>query len=171
MTITDDDPSTQQSTTTILSTQGEQQARQQRAATEFLTESEVDEYADTHSDEVNECRMTRNHPFPPPRRGVLASFVGKDAAGLYISHTDCPRCKCAYRVEKWEPPQGRRGRWHKVSRTVQYRTGPNGEKYNPPPGTGRIKPLMLQESVMNAAMQGVTKAEIDRMIKEADRNG
>lgn len=154
----------------IRSIQGEQQP--ERGPAEYLTESEVDEYADSHSDEVLECRMGVRHDFPPPKRGELATFVDRDADGLFVAKYDCRRCGLAYRVEKWEPVRRGRGlRWQRVSRTVQYRKGPNGESYQLPPGTGRMKPLMLQESVMSAAMKGVTLTDITRQIKEARKHG
>lgn len=166
MTVTE--PSTQ--STMIKSIQAEQMP--ERGPAEYLTESEVDEYADSHSDEVVECRMGMRHDFPKPQRGVLATFVDRDENGLYIAKIDCQRCGLAVRVEKWEPVRRGRGlRWRRVSKNVQYRKGRNGETYNLPPGTGRMRPLMLQESVMSRAMQGVTLTEINKQIKGARSNG
>ena len=83
------------------SIQGEQQP--DSGPTEYLTESEVDEYADCHSEEVVECRPGCATTSQPPKRGEVATFVGRDDIGLYVSKTDCRRCGLAYRVEKWEP--------------------------------------------------------------------
>lgn len=154
----------------IRSIQGEQQP--DSGPTEYLTESEVDEYADSHSEEVVECRAGMRHDFPPPKRGEVATFVGRDDIGLYVSKTDCRRCGLAYRVEKWEPVRRGRGvRWRRVSKNVQYRKGRNGETYNLPPGVGRMKPTMLQESMMSLAMKGIKPSDIDKAIKAGERRG
>lgn len=137
-----------------------------------LTDQESDEYVDTHSDELVDCRVGR-HPFPVRRRRGVIDFTGEDRNGNLIREDTCPCCGCATRRETWAafPIPGRRKeyRWERISKTMYYHKNAKGETYLLPPGSGRGKPTQFMESRMTAALKGQSPDMIRKQLAK-ERN-
>lgn len=136
-----------------LSIQGEQQEDQgwQRAS-----DQDVDLYVDRVSDEVLACRERGRHLFPTIRQAGI-HFTAVDDEGLLVRRLTCTCCELAVKVEKWEGARrGRRTRFQRVSSSLEYRTGPEGQTYLAPTGRGHMTPRQIGDSVASKALAGQT---------------
>jgi hypothetical protein len=69
-------------------------------------------------------------------------------------------------VEKWEGVRrGRRTRFSRVASHLEYRMGPDGERYLAPSGRGHMTARQVGDSVASKALQGVTLSELRRAAR------
>lgn len=150
------------------SIQGEQQA-EASAGFEPMDNDDVDAYVDRMPDDVIACRERGRHLMPPIRQaGIRFTDVTDD--GLFVRVLQCTCCGLAYRVEYWEAYRvGRETRYRPVAAHLEYRDGPNGERYLGPAGYGRMSSKQVKESVASKALAGVTMARIRKDIRDAQR--
>lgn len=143
--------------TSHLSIQGE---KQQKDAYQPLTAQEADEYVDSHSEGVVDCRMTMRHIYPRPRRGQLP-VVEIDAHNNLVVEYECVRCGCATRREWWHRVQrGKEMRYEFLDKATVYHRNKDGETYLLAPGMGRGRPTQFRESVMTTVTEGLSPAAI-----------
>lgn len=147
--------------THLPSIQGEQA---QKTPYEALTVQEADEYVDSHSEGIVDCRMTMRHIFPRPRRGQLP-VVDIDVHNNLVVEYECVRCGCATRREWWHRvKRGKQERYEFLDKTMVYHRNKDGETYLLPPGTGRGRPTQFRESVMTDAMKGQSLAALKKAL-------
>lgn len=148
----------------VLSIQGEQQQDVGRVR---ASDEDVDLYVDGVSDEVLACRERGRHLFPTIRQAGI-HFSEVDAAGLFVRRLVCSCCRLAIRVERWEGVRrGSRTRFARVSSSLEYTTGDNGERYLGPSGRGVMTPRQIGDSVASKALAGQTLAALRKAAKTA----
>lgn len=131
-----------------------QQEQQPATGSGRAPEDDVDAYVDRVSDAVLACRQRGRHLWPAMRLQDQP-FTAIDEDGLFVRRLTCTCCELAVRVERWAgTKRGQRARFQLVTSRLEYLTGPNGETYRAPSGSGRITPRQVADSVASKAMQG-----------------
>lgn len=149
----------------VLSIQGEQQS--QTAGRLRASDEDVDLYVDRVSDAVLACRERGRHLFPTIRQAGI-HFTEVDETGLFVRRLVCTCCDLAVRVEKWEGVrQKSRTRFSRVTSTLEYRTGTNGEIYLAPAGRGAMTPRQIGDSVASKALAGESLTALRKSISKA----
>lgn len=145
------------------------QAEQQDARAVPATPEDVDLYVDSHSPGVVDCRERNRHPFPTiPVTGMAFDDLDGD---LFVRHIPCPSCGCAVRTEWWEwVGRGKYGRMVFITAKVRYRRNANGERYQAPPGHGRISSRAVKESRATRAMTGESITALRKALRRQRRN-
>jgi hypothetical protein len=144
----------------LHSIQGEQLPRRVREA---MDQDAVDEYVAAASEAVRACRQL-GHVWPPVGRHG-PNFVATGPGNSLVEQDDCERCgPLAYRERMWMPRrEGSQTRWRpETVAQVKYRTGPNGECYQAPPGQGYMTRTQVAESAATQALRGRTVADVRR---------
>lgn len=132
-----------------------------------MDEGDVDQYVANATDAVLRCRES-GHRFEGIRRGVI-DFVGVDNDGLLIRRLPCTQCGCAEREEHWEAyKSGRQTRFRCIARTLNYRTGPDGEQYVAPSGRGRMTRTQVRDAMMTQALGELSLSHVRRYAAKAD---
>jgi hypothetical protein len=149
----------------VLSIQGEQQA--QTAGRVRASDEDVDLYVDRVSDAVLACRERGRHLFPTIRQAGI-HFTEVDETGLFVRRLVCTCCDLAVRVERWEGVrQKNRTRFSRVTSTLEYRTGSNGEIYLAPAGRGSMTPRQIGDSVASKALAGESITALRKAVAKA----
>ena len=94
----------------------------------------------------------------------------------YVLCLTCTCCQLAVKVEKWEGARrGRRTRFQRVSSTLEYRTGVDGQTYLAPSGRGHMTPRQIGDSVASKALAGQSLASLRkaaaRTANDDERSG
>lgn len=153
------------------SIQGERQA----ARDIWADQSAVDAYAETHPDEILDCRSRGRHMFPSIKQTGLV-FGRVNALGLHVREVGCivcvypddhekagqPRVVC---VEQWDVRhyRGTITRCELVSGTLKYLD----PKYQGKKGEGRIKPKRVRNALGTAALKGTKFVALRKEIMAA----
>lgn len=141
-----------------------QQEQQPATGSGRAPEDDVDAYVDRVADAVLACRQRGRHLWPAMRLQDQP-FTAIDEDGLFVRRLTCTCCELAVRVERWAgTKRGRRARFQLVTSRLEYLTGPNGETYRAPSGSGRITPRQVADSVASKAMQGQSLAALRKSL-------
>ena len=152
----------------LTSIQGEAQVEKAPVLAEM---EDVDLYLDNVSDKVVECRERGRHLYESSRTSLV--FVDVTSDDLFVRIRKCRCCELAARRELWQAVQvpGRRGeyRYELVVATTTYSVSATGENYAAPSGQGRITARMVAKSLVSKAFHNVSKAEMKRRIRTAQK--
>ena len=135
-----------------------------------MDQGDVDAYVDRSPDGVLICRERGRHWWPTIREaGIVFSDVD-DSSGLFIRRLECKSCKLAVRKEWWEAVRrGSATRYYPVSASLEYREGPEGERYLGPQGRGHMTARQVRESLASTALSGQSPAAMRKAIKRQQR--
>lgn len=142
-----------------------QQEQQPTTGSGLAPEEDVDSYVDRVSDAVLTCRQRGRHLWPAMKIDDQPFTAVDEESGLFVRRLTCTCCALAVRVEKWQGTgRGRRVRFELVNAHLEYLTGPDGETYLAPSGSGRMTPRQIGASVASKAMQGQSLAALRKAL-------
>lgn len=146
-----------------MSIQGEQL---QREPIPLATDGDVDAYVDGASPGVLACRARGRHLFDPPDKARLV-FDDITDDDLLVRHVQCRSCGLAWFRELWGTVgRGRNQRVEFIDGRLEYRPDPQtGERYQSPPGRGRMTPRQVRGSMATAALAGQSIAKIKAQLR------
>ena len=135
-----------------------------------MDQDDVDAYVDRSSDGVLICRERGRHWWPTIREaGIVFSDVD-ESSGLFIRRLECKSCNLAVRKEWWEAVRrGKATRYYPVTSSLEYREGPEGERYLGPQGRGHMTARQVRESLASTVLAGQSPAAMRKAIKR-ERN-
>jgi len=162
------------------SIQGERQREEDRSSAYApMSASDVEQYVDSHSDEVVQCRERGRHDFPTVReaaQGPEGFLDDYDAElGLFVQRDVCRCCGLVERKTHWQAvKRGKRTEWFRVGRPVldyHRQARIKGESYAAPVGLGVMRPTQVMNAVATRVMAGQSAAALRKTFERARKDG